>query len=244
MGTSTAHSPQRYRDIWLRKPGLRAVYEDIYKRMLEACIEGSTLEIGCGSGNFKAFAPSAIATDLIQAPWLDVVCDAQRLPFAAGAFCNVAMVDVLHHIEHPTRALSEIARILRPGGRLVMCEPAITPLSHLYYRLFHSEPVDMSANPLSQGPISTNKDPFDSNQAYPTLLVGRFREAVALAVPELNLSTVERLSFLAYPLSGGFRSWSLLPTKMAQPLLTLEWGLRHLLGPLAALRLIAVYERR
>ena len=58
------------------------------------------------------------------------------------------MVDVLHHIESPLRLFAEAARVLRPGGRLIACEPAITPLSGLFYRRFHDEPVDMSADPL------------------------------------------------------------------------------------------------
>lgn len=234
---------REYRDLWHRKPVLREVYGDIYRRMLVACVAGPILEIGGGSGNFKAFEPSAISTDILPTPWLDVVCDAQRLPFPQGAFSNVVMIDVLHHIERPVRALQEFARVLAPGGRLVLCEPAITPLSGLFYRWFHPEPVDMSADPLTEGPISPDKDPFDSNQAIPTLLVDRYRDALRQRVPELELVVCDRFSFLAYPLSGGFRPWSLLPSPLAKPLLAAEWKLRGAFGAFAAFRLLAVYRR-
>jgi SAM-dependent methyltransferase len=239
----SAVSPD-YRAIWNSKPSLRAVYTDIYQRMLAKTVPGPTLEIGGGSGNFKATVPHTITSDIAMAPWLDLVCDAQRLPFADSAFANVVMVDVLHHIENPLRALIEMRRVLQPGGRLIACEPAITPLSGIFYRLMHPEPVDMSANPLTERQITTGRDPFESNQAIPTLLVGRYRDELKQAVPGLDLASVDRLSFLAYPLCGGFQRWSLLPLAMANPLLALEWKLRRLLGHLAAFRLLVVYEKR
>lgn len=237
------NEPVAYRDIWDRKPVLRAIYGDIYRRILDAVVSGPILEIGGGSGNFKSIAPETISTDIMPAPWLDVVCDAQRLPFATGHFANVVMIDVLHHIENPLYFLKEASRVLRSGGRLIFCEPAITPLSRWFYHLFHPEPVDMSANPLKAGAVSADKDPWDSNQAIPTLLVGRYREALTRELPELRLTNLDWFSFLAYPLSGGFRPWSALPPIAAHPLLAGEWAIRKPFGRLAAFRLLAVYQR-
>jgi SAM-dependent methyltransferase len=236
-------NPASYRQMWERKPSLRAVYGDIYKRILDAATQGPILEIGGGSGNFKSFAPQTVSTDIVSAPWLDAVCDAQRLPFAPYTFANVVMVDVLHHIEYPARAMNEFARVLRKGGRLIFCEPAITPLSAIFYKLFHEEPVDMSADPLKDGAITQDKDPWDSNQALPTLLTGRYRAETQKAVPDLTLRSLDRFSFLGYPLSGGFKEWSLLPAAVAPALLRTEWSVRKVLGPLAAFRLLAVYEK-
>ncbi len=236
-------APPQYRDIWERKPALRSVYGDIFERIKGETIPGPTLEVGGGSGNLKALLPDAICTDIQPAPWVDAVCDAQRLPFAESSFANVVMIDVIHHVEFPLHALREFYRVLRPRGRLVLCEPAITPLTGIFYRLLHEEPVDMAADPLASGEISAGRDPWLSNQAIPTLLTGRFRRRLAGTLPGLRLTKVERFSFLAYPLSGGFQEWSLLPAGMAGPLLALEWRARHLLGKLAAFRLLAVYER-
>jgi SAM-dependent methyltransferase len=233
----------RYREIWQRKPGLRAVYADIYRRMVAHRRPGRTLEIGGGSGNLKEFAPDVVSTDILFAPWLDAVCDAQRLPFAANIFANIMLFDVLHHLERPLRFFAEAERVLVGGGRLIFCEPAITPVSGVLYRLFHDEPVDMSANPLLDGPLTLGRDPYDSNQAIPTLLTRRFRSELARKIPGLSLRRCDRFSFVAYLLSGGFRSWSLLPGFAAPALLAIEWPLRHLLGPIAALRLLAVYEK-
>jgi len=241
---TSGDGPERYREIWRRKPGLRAVYADIYRRIGAHRRPGRTLEIGGGSGNLKDFAPDVVSTDILYVPWLDTVCDAQRLPFAAASFANIVLVDVLHHLERPVRFFVEAERVLEPGGRLIYCEPAITPLGGLVYRFFHHEPVDMRADPLADGPLTPGRNPYDSNQAIPTLLTGRHRDALAEKAPNLSLIALERFSFAAYLLSGGFRSWSLLPGFAAGPLLRLEWALRGIFGPLAALRLIAVHAKR
>lgn len=48
------------------------------------------------------------------------VGDARGLPFADNSFDLAFSLDVLEHIQHPERALREIARVVRPGGR-VLC---------------------------------------------------------------------------------------------------------------------------
>ena len=235
--------PAEYRAIWHSKPVLREIYSDIYRRIVEALAPGKILEIGGGSGNFKEFAPDVISSDVMPADWLDIVCDAQLLPLEAGSVANIVMVDVLHHIESPALFLMEAERVLQPGGRLIFCEPAITPLSGIFYNNFHPEPVDMTVDPLSSRAITSTKDPWDSNQAIPTLLTGKYRDGVARLVPRLKLQPVELFSFVAYPLSGGFRDWSLLPAFLARPLLALEWNLRRVFGRLAAFRMLAIYEK-
>ena len=48
------------------------------------------------------------------------VADVHELPFAAAAFDTVLMFHTLTYAEQPARALEECARVLRPGGRLVL----------------------------------------------------------------------------------------------------------------------------
>jgi SAM-dependent methyltransferase len=105
-----------YRRAWGNKPLLRRVYNDIYDRIVAVCVEGRTLEIGGGIGEFKSRFPHVISTDIQSAPWLDVVADAQKLPFTNGSISNIVMVDVLHHVEFPLLLLREAERVLRPGG--------------------------------------------------------------------------------------------------------------------------------
>ena len=54
----------------------------------------------------------------------DVCGSALALPFADETFDAVAAFDVIEHCEPESQALGEVARILRPGGRLVISVPA------------------------------------------------------------------------------------------------------------------------
>lgn len=51
-----------------------------------------------------------------------VQCDAERLPFANARFDCVTVGFGLRNMTHKERALAEMARVLRPGGRLVVLE--------------------------------------------------------------------------------------------------------------------------
>ncbi len=50
------------------------------------------------------------------------VCDAERLPFADGSFDLASVAFGLRNMTHKEQALTEMARVLRPGGRLLVLE--------------------------------------------------------------------------------------------------------------------------
>ncbi|TNF58845.1 MAG: bifunctional demethylmenaquinone methyltransferase/2-methoxy-6-polyprenyl-1,4-benzoquinol methylase UbiE [Burkholderiales bacterium] len=51
-----------------------------------------------------------------------LVCDAERLPFADGSFDIVSVAFGLRNMTHKDRALAEMHRVLRPGGKLLVLE--------------------------------------------------------------------------------------------------------------------------
>jgi hypothetical protein len=126
----------------------------------------------------------------------------------------------------------------------VLCEPYISPVSSLVYRLFHEEPVDMKVKPLDEHG-AVDKDPFDSNQAIPSLLCRPDgKRELSWLFPELDLTHFERLAGLSYPLTGGFSYSPLLPGWMWNGLLKLEDRLPAALYRLIGFRLLAVLERK
>jgi SAM-dependent methyltransferase len=229
--------------LWREKAVLREVYADLYRRIAACCRPGLTLEVGGGSGNFKEYAPDVLSFDIVPAPWLDFVADAQLLPVRDESVANIVMLDVFHHVEFPARFLREAARALRPGGRVVMIEPGISPVSWCVYRFLHEEPVILSADPLLDGEPDPGKDPYFSNQAIPTLLARTPASRLAGVAPELKIASVQWLSFIAYPLSGGFKRWSLLPAGAVSALLRLENCFPHWLGRLCGFRLQLVLQK-
>jgi SAM-dependent methyltransferase len=234
---------QSYLDVWDQKPVLRTIYSDFYDRIAPLCVPGFTLEIGGGIGNLKRRLSDVITTDIQFAPWLDCVADAQHLPFANGSTANIVMVDVLHHIERPIAFFREAQRILQPGGRVVMIEPAITWGSTLFYRFIHHEPVCTSADPLVDGTPDPNRSPYDSNQAIPTLIVTRHSSRFHELFPNLRISLVEWFSFVVYPLSGGFKKWSLISSRLARNILCFERTIEPAIGRWAAFRMMVVIEK-
>ena len=50
------------------------------------------------------------------------VCDAERLPFADASFDRVSVAFGLRNMTHKDAALREMARVLRPGGKLLVLE--------------------------------------------------------------------------------------------------------------------------
>ena len=51
-----------------------------------------------------------------------ITCDAEKLPFASGSFDLVSVAFGLRNMTHKDAALTEMCRVLRPGGRLLVLE--------------------------------------------------------------------------------------------------------------------------
>jgi SAM-dependent methyltransferase len=181
---------------------------------------------------------------VVRAPWHDRELDAAALPVADGSLGALVLFDVLHHLPAPRRFFAEAERALRPGGRVVMCEPYLSPLSYPVYKLAHEEPVDTRVDPLEPAPgPAGGRDPFDSNQAIPTLLFGRARGAFAREFPGLAIRRVERLAGPSYPASGGFSRPPLLPQRLWSALHRLEKRIPERAFALLGFRMLIVLER-
>jgi demethylmenaquinone methyltransferase/2-methoxy-6-polyprenyl-1,4-benzoquinol methylase len=63
-----------------------------------------------------------------------LLCDAESLPFAGGSFDLVSVAFGLRNMTHKERALAEMARVLKPGGRLLVLEfsKVVAPLAKAY----------------------------------------------------------------------------------------------------------------
>lgn len=117
----------------------KAVYRDVTgpdarELALEAVLEGAptrVLEVGCGEGELAerltATVTEVVAVDqsprmveLTRARGVDArVADIQELPFPDDSFDAVLAAWMLYHVPDLDRGLSEVARVLRPDGRLV-----------------------------------------------------------------------------------------------------------------------------
>jgi methionine biosynthesis protein MetW len=138
-----AASSQRhyYEAYWLERArwdmqpplGLRELFER-YVSAADLC-----LDVGCGDGGtsgpwLRTNAASYVGVDVSEravraaaARGLTVrlVEDAAQLPFLDDSFDLVVCVEVLEHLFEPQRALAEMQRVVRRGGRLILTVPNV-----------------------------------------------------------------------------------------------------------------------
>lgn len=106
-------------------------------RDVRLAAKGRVLDIGCADRRIESHLPAGceyIGLDyyatgkLLYGAKPDVFGDAAQLPIKQSSIDTVLMLEVLEHLHAPQRALSEIHRVLRPGGRLLLTIPFLYPI--------------------------------------------------------------------------------------------------------------------
>lgn len=93
------------------------------------------------SQDFAQYDPALVPGGLHPTSWniedLDIVSDITAIPEPDGSFDAVLCTEVLEHVPYPARALTELARLLRPGG-LLICTAPFCSLTHFAPYHFHT----------------------------------------------------------------------------------------------------------
>lgn len=173
----------------------------------EIAVEGEArvLDLAAGTGTSSAAIARAgakvVAADFSLgmmsegrrrgAPVPFVGADAQHLPFADGSFDAAVISFGLRNVQDPRQGLAEMARVVRPGGRVVVCEFS-TPTSPLFRTVY--ERYLLRALPAVARRVATSADAYDylaeSILDWPdqTQLRGWFRDAGLVRTQFQNLS--------------------------------------------------------
>jgi SAM-dependent methyltransferase len=149
------HDPSAVREEYSTEKGLlarRAAYEhadgpNAPELVFEAIAEvrpQSYLEVGCGPGELAARVQESLGAEVIAidiSPRMVELSrkrgvdaregDVQRLPFDDGEFDCAVAAWMLYHVPDVELALDELARVLRPGGRLVAVTNGLDHLGEL-----------------------------------------------------------------------------------------------------------------
>lgn len=111
--------------------GLTAAW---YDENLKKFAHGKLLDLGCGKaplyGTYTHYVDDAVLADWEESPYtnvrVDVRCDiAKRLPFQDNSFDTVILSDVLEHVPYPRYPMREVARVLKPGGNVLINVPFV-----------------------------------------------------------------------------------------------------------------------
>ncbi len=108
----------------------------IFKKLMCGIEGGNALEVGCGTGriseSLKPCVSQLTVTDISEALAEKVAkrlgcvgrqADACSLPFESGTFDLVVSSECIEHTPDPRLALSEMARVLRKGGHMIVTTP-------------------------------------------------------------------------------------------------------------------------
>jgi SAM-dependent methyltransferase len=118
---------------------------------------GSCLDAGAGRSPWRprleALGLRVVSLDIeARGAGVDIVADLQCMPeLESASFDTVVCTQVLEHLPRPSAAIAEIARVLRPGGVLILSAPHLSMLHELPHDYFRFTAEGLRAMLETQG---------------------------------------------------------------------------------------------
>lgn len=204
-----------HHEMLQKKQMLREVFKEFHHvfRKLELRLlsgDGTKVELGAGISPMRDSYPEVLATDIIAAPHLDKVVNAEAMDFPDNSVSVIYGQNCFHHFPHPDLFFQELNRVLVPGGGALLLEPYYGPFAtFMYKRLFRTEGFDKSY-PSWETPVIGPMN--GANQALSYIVFFRDKALFQKKYPNLKIVHQEISSnYLKYLLSGGLNFRQLLP---------------------------------
>lgn len=118
---------------------IRPLWDELQAALTRA--RGRLLDLGCGNAPYRPWYESHV-NEVVCADHppvsesTNVGCAADALPFVDSTFDTVLCTQVLEHVARPWVVASEIHRVLRPGGILILSCPQYWPDHETPYDFF------------------------------------------------------------------------------------------------------------
>lgn len=168
---------------------------------MENLPDGMKIELGAGRGFLKQVAPSIISTDSLPFPTNDLTFSPLSMPFNSDSVSGIFMIDTFCHMEDTHAFLTEAQRVLKPGGKIIMVEPASSTWGRVANRLFCQKSFDRSG-----GWSNTLTAAYKRvNSALTWIVFERDRSRFQDEFPGLSTQSVNYHTPLRYFLGGGSR---------------------------------------
>lgn len=236
-----------HRKMLEKKRMLREVFTEfhhLFRRLEQQFLsgEGVKVELGAGVSPMRDSYPDVLATDIVGAPHLDKVVDAEAMDFADQSVKVIYGQNCFHHFPHPDRFFNELDRVLVPGGGAILLEPYYGPFaSFLYKRLFRTEGFDKTS-PSWETPAAGPMN--GANQAMSYIVFVRDRELYEKEYPCLRIVHQGLVgNYLKYFLSGGLNFRQILPDSSSGLVGLLEKLLSPLNGWVALHHVVVIRKK-
>ena len=133
--------------------------------------ESISLEIGAGNSDLEKYLhdSSLIKSDIVYNKNNDLIFDCHKIPFKDNLFDNVVCLNCIHHFSNPIIALSEIIRVLKVNGKILIIEPNSSPILRLILKFFNHEDYNEQIDYFKIKNI-LKKEPNYGNNAIASLL--------------------------------------------------------------------------
>jgi SAM-dependent methyltransferase len=180
-------------------------------------LQGRILDLGCGEGAtlFHLGGPAgAVGIDLFpkKIAFAQQVLPACRfvsgsvyeLPFEAGAFDQLLVRDVVHHLEQPDAFVDECARVLAPGGRIDVLEPCrYNPLIAMHALMNEAERGELRSTPSFLSKLLARRFRVTDVERLQPMPIHRIVFHPNLGRPQLGQSPLVRTSVSAFEKAAG-----------------------------------------
>ncbi len=101
-------------------------YDDTTAQWIDSQPDALFLDVGAGLCN--TYRSNVVYTEIASLPSVDILCFGDDLPFDDESFDGVVSLSVLEHVPDPFAVASEIMRVLRPDGRVIVDWPFLQPV--------------------------------------------------------------------------------------------------------------------
>jgi ubiquinone/menaquinone biosynthesis C-methylase UbiE len=175
----------------------------VFDRLLELPEDAKILELGCGPGylwqeNINripagwSITLSDLSSGMLDAAWRNLVVtgrafqfkeiDAQSIPFEDNSFDAVIANHMLYHVPDRPKAIEELKRVLKPGGRLIATTVGENHLREMmgWYARVHVGNIWQSfANPFTLENGTEQLEPF-----FPNVVLSRYEDTLEVTEVE------------------------------------------------------------